>query len=168
MYGKSYKTITREATIEETVLFAYADIGELADEMGEWRDNLEEKFSNTQKYSDVEEVASALEEYREEPSALDEARQYFDGITVEYDIGVKKDGRSVPSRGARLGNAVSMLSSVADYLEMRIDNTDPEKPARGETAEGLRDEIAALEGLRDSLQDTIDNIEGVNFPGMFG
>ncbi len=39
----------------------YSEVENLRDEIQDWKDNIEEKFSATQKYSDLEECASTLD-----------------------------------------------------------------------------------------------------------
>lgn len=58
--------IAEATTVEEVnALIDEVDSGEvegLLEEISSWRDNIEEKFSATQKFSDLEECAGALEE----------------------------------------------------------------------------------------------------------
>lgn len=76
--------------MEDAATNGFNVLEELASEMGEWRDNIEEKFSATQKYEDVSAAADQLEDISEEdvPDALDttepvtvaEAEEYADAL----------------------------------------------------------------------------------------
>lgn len=58
--AKGKKSSAVEVTIEDALGYG-PEIAALAEEMGEWRDNLEEKLSHTDKYERVSEAADTLE-----------------------------------------------------------------------------------------------------------
>jgi hypothetical protein len=153
-----YIVETRSAPIDSVISDAFTDIGDLADEMGEWRDSLEDKFSGTDKYQTVSDTADTLEEHREEPDNSGVSK-LLDGVEISYGEMVlrRKKSRSGPSRSTRLSNCSNRLGAAIGYLEERTDE------------EGLSDDDkTALEEYRDELQGHLDEIDSVEFPGMFG
>lgn len=58
------------------------EVESLLEEIESWRDNIEEKFSSTQKYSDLEECASALEEVK---SAIETCQHPLSGFDERDD-----------------------------------------------------------------------------------
>ena len=106
------KTVTM--TVEEALTAMSETAGQLADEMEEWRDNTEEKFSATQKYDEVSTAEESLREMAENsaPSDLlarlpDEAKQL--AITVPT-LGARA------SRAARLGTACAAVTTACALL----------------------------------------------------
>lgn len=144
---KKLITTTRETSIEDAVQEAMSEVESLRDEMSEWRDNMEEKLSHTEKYERVSECADNLDNVQE----IDIPDEYRETkITV---ISQRKSSRKSPyPRWLRLQNAVGALTAAKDVLEEMEDDD----------AEGVRDQFVS------DLGDAIDNLEGVEFPGMFG
>ncbi len=68
----------------------YSEIENLRDEVQEWRDNIEEKFSATQKFSDLEECVDGLD------SAISELErgdgQISDAIEIEERVDALSSG----------------------------------------------------------------------------
>ncbi len=58
----------------------YSGIEDLRDEIQSWKENIEEKFSATQKYSDLEECESELE------SVINEIESGTESVDAEYEI----------------------------------------------------------------------------------
>jgi hypothetical protein len=157
MAGK-YKLEVTKTTLVDAISSGYGEIGELANEMSDWRDNLEDKFSQTQKYSDVGEAADTLADHRDEPSMPDIIEKALGTTELSVGISVPRSRRQSASRATRLDNAISHLQVAIEYLEeVKDDEAHPQE---------LRDEI---EGYCGELQQTVDNLDGaVEFPGMFG
>ena len=132
--------------IEDGIL----DLQELAAEMRQWADNLEENFSHTEKYQSVGDAADTLEDVEkvEVPAFLS-----------ELNATAVLDTRKRPSRSTRRYNAVARLQAALEAVARvegcpQIHMTDDQ-----------RDE---LDQLMDSLHETIDAAESVEFPGMYG
>ncbi len=158
-----YHSEPRTEALGDAVDNAFGEVEQLASEMGEWRDGLEEKFSSTEKYQRVSDAADALESHQEPPN-VDEALR---GIEVQFSETVKRKSRSGPSRDVRLGNAVSRLNACVDALQGRLD--EHEEAADGDPGKLPDDAVNTLEELRDALQEAVDELDGgVEFPGMFG
>lgn len=130
---------------------AFSEVQQLAEEMRNWADNMEEKFSTTQKYEDVNNAADTLE-------GLDEPTT---DITALNDHKLSwqdpKPRRRGYSRADRCGQACAMLQSAEDKLREIVEEV-PEDDPQHDAAAGLADEV----------QNAISELEGVEFPGMFG
>lgn len=182
MYGKSYKTIQVKTTIESAIDEAFSEFESLCEEMTEWRDNMEEKLSQTEKYQQVSDAADLLENVQR-PDGLPDA---MDDSEIEVSIGVKKyksDGGL--SRAARHGNACNHLETAIEAITTFIDeHADDEQEAEDAKAEAeeegsegaaeedvsgmvTADQVQELEQYRDDLQSTLDEMQGVEFPGMY-
>lgn len=148
---------TRETTIEEAVQDAISEVESLRDEMNEWRDNIEERFGGTEKYERVSEAADQLDNVQEIdiPESLREMK-----VTV---VSQRKSSKKSPyPRWLRLQNAIEALGAVRSLLEEGTENSlieDDQKKI------DLTDDV---EQLMTDVGDAIDNLEGVEFPTMFG
>jgi hypothetical protein len=56
-----HKTVVVKCSVQDAIESAGNEVAELAEEMVSWRDNLEDKLSHTDKYTQVNEAADALE-----------------------------------------------------------------------------------------------------------
>jgi hypothetical protein len=101
---------------------------------------MEEHFSSTSKYADIEQCADTLESF-DEPSVPDK----FKEVTIAYFV-EKYRG----SRDGRNSYACDQARLVIDYLQDHEDEDEDD------------------EGLADELENAISEAEGLNFPGMFG
>lgn len=155
MYGRMYKMVMKADTIENAVSDAFSEVDMIADEMGEWRDSLEERLSHTSKFEMVQEAADTLDQHRDAP----DVDPLFAGMKVDYGIGVPKPKKYVASRMSRLGNAVQALNACVETLN---DFADTDEEGRSEADQDKARELA------DELQQHIDELEGVEFPGMYG
>lgn len=168
----AYKSVAYEGTISGAIQDAYAEFQSLRDEMEEWRSNMEEKLSHTEKFSAVEESAGALDGFCDDETDLD----------CLSDDAVLRSSQQVPTRkgratgrGVRCSNAINLLADAVSSLEEKVeelDGTAEERrtatPPDEEAAKEAEDESAALEELRDHLENAISEAEGVEFPGMYG
>ena len=149
-----------EGTVEGFLEDAMSTVEELRDEMSEWRDNIEEGFSHTEKYERVSEAADALEvEAPEAPSSAEEVKC---NTTIDT-------RRSAGSRTARLANALNLLYAARDAAENHKGLLESEQSEeQGGENDDLGDEIGDLETFLGEMDDLISQLEGVEFPGMFG
>lgn len=151
-------------TISEAIDRANTDVQDLADEMGQWRDNIEEKFGNTQKYADVSEAADTLE-------GLDAPDPDVEG-DPDGEVKVRALG-SAPSRSDRRDYAASLYAGACEAL--RVAASALRFEGRDFAASGGEKEAEERERLADAYDETADRceeaqqeIENVTFPGMFG
>lgn len=149
---RAIKMTTHESTLESLISDAFSIFEELGSELGEWRDNLEEKFSQTSKYEMVSEAANAMEELQA-PDIAEWLSTETHKITWQEPARKKKS-----SRAARRDDAASCLDRAIQYLDGIEEN---EK-------DYTEDQRAEAKELRDLIEEAKDNTDGVEFPGMCG
>lgn len=130
-------------SIAETISMAFGEFETLGQEMADWGDNIEEKFSTTEKYERIREAQELLEGLSE-PDVPDSLGK--------IEVTVPQIMKRRPSRADRLSNACIALDVVMDALEA-VEGADNKDDA---------------EALRAELDNEKSNAEGVEFPGMFG
>jgi capsid portal protein len=149
---------TREATLADAANEAYSEFASLGEEMREWADNLEEKFSATDRYARISEAADALEGLSE-PDYPDWASK----TKVQVSELVKPLRRRI-SRATRRDNACAILDTCMEACNEWLDENDkPEN--RSDEMLGIIGEITQI---RDDLENLKDEAEAVEFPGMYG
>lgn len=146
--GKRNATVT--GTVGSFVEDALSQLEELAGEMREWADTLEENFSHTEKYTLVEQAAGELEAIEE----FDVTEDFADMV-----VQAVQDQRVRPSRQRRCDNAVVLLEAALAVVEA------VEKTERYCDDQDYRHEYDCL---WDSIREAIDTATGVEFPGAFG
>jgi hypothetical protein len=140
--------IDRTMLICEAIADSCGEIGILAEEMREAFDNTPESLQNSG-VGEARGVAADALECITEPYVDDSVK----GIEIKFN---QPSLRKRPSRSDRCSYAVFVLQVVVDKLEEVIeDETTPEDTKRD------------AEGLRDEVQNVIDEAEAVEFPGMF-
>lgn len=135
---------TRKGTLADAVSEAYGEITALAEEMRSWADNMEERLSHTEKYERVSEAADALEAMSE-PDIPDGLGDKECDILTDHG---KRRNRP-PSRADRASAAATNLDNAMAVLDELEDNDEAEQ-------------------LRSDLENIKDELEGVEFPGMYG
>lgn len=135
-------------TVECLVSDAFGAIENLAGEMREWYDNMPDVFKDGDKGSQVSEVADTLE-----------------GMSppdVDTDAGalpvIFYPNLDTSSRAARASEAAEMLRTAIQALEEAQDEGD----------KGEGEDVPDYSNLISELEDAAGEIEGVEFPGMFG
>lgn len=154
-----YFTVSVASLIED----AYAAIEELAGEMREGYDNMEGgNLGSTQKCQTYGETADTLEGVNapDLPDALNNIE------VIRYPSTSKSTGRA-----HRASEAASDLNLAADAIEEwvtdkreMLDERDDDD--NEETEEEL--DLDGLDSLVEELRDAAGNVEGCEFPGMFG
>jgi hypothetical protein len=164
---KSYKTVERKADLTACISGAYSEITSLAEEMQEAYDNMT-GGGMSDSHPKVEVVSNARDtlEGKDEP----EIDGLLEGIEVTWSEQIPKDKRHAIARWARLSNASAALSAAADTL--RAASADEHKP-EGDSDEDFDEDFETLfdeakEELADTLEETVGEIDGVEFPTMFG
>lgn len=82
-------------TFVELVDQFYSEVEGLAEEMEEWRSNIEEKFSSTDKYSRVEESAQTLQSIADERVDTEPFEEFDEAIAVHAEVA---EGEGEPGR----------------------------------------------------------------------
>ena len=145
----------RDAGLLDAILEVTGTAEELGQEMRDWASNIEEKFSSTQKYADIEQAADTLEEEAGRDFEGDGLYKFLNDTKITIQDPTPK--RQATSRSRRLGEATDILSQVIDRLAEYCDDNKNSGGDR-EIAKQLSDECDEMEG----------NLQGVEFPGMFG
>jgi len=136
--------------LEDLVDDAFSEIETLGEEMREWADNMPESLQGGDKYSTIDETANMLDEaVGEKPEIL----SVLVGVSVLHIPSV-----AIVSRADRCYEATAALDSVGSYLEDVIDELDVKS---GEAFD-------ALQEYKGMIQEISSNLEGAEFPGMFG
>lgn len=129
-------------TVEEAIETAKGDIAELSGEMESWRDGLQgTNLENSEKFNTIEDAMNQLQQ------GLD----WLEGAEVPERYGDKKITYTLTSmrkasRAVRLDNAVSGLRVAMEELD-GLDDTD--------------DCVSMLDSA-------INDLDSVEFPGMYG
>lgn len=158
------KIVKIEATIPEAFENARGEVDCLMEEMNEWRDNMEEKLSHTDKYEQVSECADALENISSNLSDL-ELPEEFAGIKTEYSY--YKPYSRTESRATRAGAACAALECVKEVLDGKIAELE-EKELEAVLSKEDEDRLEALIEMCDTINEQTGELENVEFPGMFG
>lgn len=142
----------RELGLLDAIGEVMADVEELGQEMRDWADNMPENKQGGDKHSEVEGAADTLEEQAGNDPVTPEMSFLNEVKFTWQDPTPKRRGYS---RGARLGHAVDLLNEVIVRLEEYIgDKTGP-------------NETTAQE-VKDALEEIESELQGVEFPGMYG
>jgi hypothetical protein len=157
------KRIPLQGTLEGTLDDAQIDVVELADEMITWRDNLAgTSLENTQKYSDVDEAAAALESVASDLESID-IPERLAGHPCHWIEEIPYGRRHAPSRSQRAANISSSLQAVASELRDSKLAEDETSNEAGMAADELDDAGMAA----DELDDAASRLGDVSFPGMY-
>jgi len=173
-----YKTNTGSF---ETALAGLADLEELASECREIVDNATEGLAQTQRIQTMSETADALENIE---TAVDIPDSLTDEVVSWTEAYPSRKGRSL-SRSNRRNNAIAGAQQVIDACRAISDDVEePEEPTRedGESEadyDKRHDEWADeqqewqtrhddAEELADTLEGIVNEVEGLEFPGMYG
>lgn len=169
-------TITTTSTISGLINDFYSISQELRDELQEWKDNIEEKFSGTDKYSRLEEAVGYLEEFCES-----EPDSNLPGCDEEFSR-TYWPMKKKPSRADRMGEAIDQANAAIARLTELKEALEEKEEARV-AADMANDDVASETGNPDAgeeidttiyddliseLEDHIGTAENVEFPGMFG
>ena len=152
----------------------YNTCQELRDELQDWKDNIEEKFSGTEKYSTLEESVNTLDNFCE--NAPDYEIDGFDaGAPHEY---TRSPLKKKASRRDRMGHAMEAANIAVGLIEAEIEKIESaleeanDQDVESETGTGhdvdaLEATKDALTELKDQIENDVSEAENVEFPGMF-
>jgi hypothetical protein len=140
---KKLKPIRHDSTLMATLSDCIGELTSIGEECGESRDNLEERFSGTERYQNFSDAADELEGI-EEPDIPECYREHPVTYTTFH-----KGGKRGDSKSQRLSNAMAgieaALSEVNDLLEAEED-----EDVKGE-----------LETLQEALQEIHDKQDAI-------
>jgi hypothetical protein len=179
------KTATHHGTVGEVIDDAYNAIQELGGEFREIVDNASENLQNTDLNQTRAATADACESL-DQPEARSTILSELD-VTYVEDLGKVYRGRQQQSRACRANNIAGMFRAAADAVSEWISNNPDDVPEYDEdkSEDEQSDEYKAwlakgfdkddyevareeADDLADSLNSVADEIEGMEWPGMFG
>lgn len=142
----NWKRVDTNYTLQEAIEAAKTDLEILADDMGNWRDNMDGTgLENTSKYEDVSDCADSLEQGIDTLGDID-VPEFLRGVQVK--VSEFKDQKA----GWRILDAVvSRLNDSAESLR------NDSKLKENDEAQLFAEE---LEGASSEL-------DGIDFPGMY-
>jgi len=152
------KMIDHESTIAGAWEDGKSIIETLAESMREWADNMEEKFSQTQKYETVSTTADTLENIDvtiPDEFEGEENKKFIFKYQTFYLSPSKQRHRS---RANQCADACEIWIALITYLDQIADD---EK-------EYTKEERDAASQMSSDVQNAIDEAEGCEFPGMYG
>jgi hypothetical protein len=143
----------REVGLLDAIGEVMAVCEELAQEMHDWADNMPESKQSSQKHDEVEAAAETLDEVVGSDPIVDGVTSFLNDVKITIqDPTPSRRGRS---RSTRLGDAIDIIGDVMQaLLEYEGDKVGPNEQKAGE--------------LRNELEEIESNLQGVEFPGMFG
>lgn len=151
---KAQPPAPRDVGLLDAIGEVIADVEELGQEMRDWADNMPESKQGSSKYDEVDSCASTLEEQAGNDPVTPETMSFLNEVKIT--IQDPTPTRSGRSRSRRLYDATDVLNAVIEKLdEYASSNTI-----------GPNELIAAE--LKQALDDIESELQGVDFPGMFG
>jgi hypothetical protein len=176
---------TETGTVGEFMGNGWSEITSLGEEFREIVDNAPDNLKENDVNSRREETASAVEGLSE-PSVDSSILEELD-CSTQIDLGKTYRGRQTQSRACRASNAAGYFRGAAEALQEWLDANDElpdedgspaDKKAYKERVEELEKESidpddyakarGEVEGLISELEEIADEIDGMDWPGMFG
>lgn len=150
----------KTGSIADAISEGFSELQSLRDEMTEWKDNIEEKFGQTEKFDRVSECADALDEIADQEDECVPSVHAED--SVDWVFSKKKSKKSPYPRWLRIQNAVNALEAAKAQLEtlVEVDDDEDENPEDEDRME--------MQNCIDKLDEVIEAANSVEFPGMFG
>jgi len=145
------------------ILDEFVNISELSDEMVEWRDKMPDSLSGSEKYSQVDGAADsldtgarALEEFGDNIRPILEKVPGILDNEIKYTMHLMYKGYQEP-RWVRLANAVAAFEAAVEFIRNSMNSWNLDE----EALESLKAEL-------NNADDAISDLQGVEFPPMFG
>ena len=144
-------------TVDALICDAFSEIESLADEMRSWFDNLSEGLQSADRGQRVEQAADALESLSQP-----DMTELVDKIQAVFLPELK-----ATSRTARATEAADMLRTASQKLTDWMD--DLEENQESVTIDGVeyKFDLSDIESIRDDAEEAANELEGVEFPGMY-
>ncbi len=155
-----YKMAIQSMTIEDALSNGFGELQSLRDEVREIVDNANDSLSQTARIQTLSETADTLDNVADnEPDLPSEFN-----LTLSVGQLAHKRKNVSASRSIRRDNAVSCLAAVVAVCDDHLKTFDSEK----ERSESDQSAYDMVETLRDNIQEVIDEVDELKFPGMFG
>jgi hypothetical protein len=155
--------VQRESTVVAAVGDAYSSLSELRNEIEEVVYGASgTPREETSRIQTLQESVSSLDDADSEP----DVPEFLQELKVTY---TDHCGPKHSSRSWRRDNAVEMLRQVIDVLDAFRDGViEKAKAERRELTADEGEKNDEAETLRDEIENSVDNFESAEFPGMFG
>lgn len=176
---KKFKTTSHTGTLREC-LTDYGEVEGLKEEIEEWHGNMESNgMDHMPKYEELQECLDALEAGWSEletvgdelVSAIANAEAWADelGTTLTYYTS-SPYGRRSPSRALRLSNSCAPINCGLGEIEdwEVVADTWKASERNGVSAKDAQTQLVTIIVAADELQQAIQELDNVEFPGMFG
>lgn len=161
-YKGRYRTVMRKGTVRDLITDGLGDLEGLREEMTTWRDNMSSTTAaNTTKFQTVEETADALENMDLEQTPEGNIPENLMDIEAEWPELVVRSGRAGPSRSTRASNACNRISVAIEVLEGIT------KAAEATSHELATEEREQIEAYIEELEQLVDEVGNLEFPGMY-
>lgn len=156
---KKLKILKYTTNVTSLIEDAYSEIESLRDEIDEWLNSIPENLQGGDKGQQLEELLGYLEDIQipDIPESVD--------VSVYFEPSLE-----LSSKSSRSAEAAIMLETAKDALQDAIENieTKVNSDEKIETLEENPPEILSeMEDLISSLEEDIDRINDLTFPGMF-
>ena len=158
-----YKQVKEKFTVDDGL--DTSEIESLRGEMQEWVDNMGgTALENTSRYQTAEEAVNTLEgvdniRFDNIWDAVGNTKSLtVDGLkALEYEVIIfkVKGQRQHPSRAYRLSNAISAINGALECLREFLERWSD-------------DEVGEIRAAIDEVESIVDELDGVEFPGMYG
>lgn len=135
-------------TVDSLIEDAYQTVSDLADEMQEAADNTPESLKGGDVGQRREEAASELQNF-DKP----DVPTFCEGLAAVFFP--HKDATSRPKRAIE---AADMMTTAATTIREAIEEIEEDSDT----------DVSELESLCDQLEEDASNLEGIDFPGMYG
>ena len=159
MTRRKQPMIKRSETAESAFDSAKGDLESLTQEMTDWRDNMDGSgLENTSKFESVSTAADSLESGNGNMESV-EIPESIKADTVEW-----TEFKHADARWRRLSNLLGAINAVKEHASEKADQL--RSPAEGVAPN--EDAAQELDEFVSSIEDVVSEIEGVDFPGMYG
>lgn len=156
--------VQRTSTVDAAVDDAFGIVEDLKGQMEEWRDNMDgANMSHLPKYEEVSEAYDGLENIENEKP---ECPEFLAQLAATYIELLPKPRRPL-SRAKQGQNASSMLDAAAAAVRQWLDENDAKEIEGDEEREELEAQISEAEEFADAVENARDELDNVNFPGMY-
>lgn len=166
MVKVSKRAMPVRSTIAGAIETGFSIVEELKDEIEELLSNMEqsEGLTQTQRYATFEETKSVLEDAYE---MIDDIHELFADLPCTYTEDQRR--REGSTRRGRLDNALSALGAAKDAVESwRCEQDIDSATGTQEELDELEAAIENADEVINALDERIGNLEGCEFPGMYG
>jgi hypothetical protein len=170
----NYRPHQESVTIASALGIFYGDVEGLSEEIREVCENMPESLQNGDRYQTLDATATELEDVTSRQEDLPDWAEKLIGeekvaVNVMY-LGGKRKGRE--SRAMRASNAAAyadaVISTLRDWADANAEKMDEDAKEGIAGPEEMLTQIDEAREFADQLEEYKDQVEGCEFPSMFG